>query len=48
VAKLRTALAVPRRRVPTSPTKAARERRLAGKKRRSRAKSLRRPPAEDN
>jgi ribosome-associated protein len=45
VEKLRSVLAVPRRRVATRPTKAARERRLAEKKRRSRAKELRRPPA---
>jgi ribosome-associated protein len=47
VAKLRDALAVPRRRVPTAPTAAARERRLTSKKRRSRTKQLRRPPAAD-
>jgi ribosome-associated protein len=47
VEKLRAALAVPRRRVPTRPGAAARERRLAEKKRRSRVKGLRRPPAED-
>jgi ribosome-associated protein len=47
VAKLRDALAVPRRRVPTAPTAAARERRLATKERRSRAKQLRRPPSAD-
>jgi ribosome-associated protein len=47
VEKLRTALAVPRRRVPTRPTSAARERRLTTKKRRSRTKRLRRPPAEE-
>jgi ribosome-associated protein len=44
VEKLRAALAVPRRRVATKPTAAARKRRLEGKKRRSRVKSLRRPP----
>jgi len=47
VEKLRAALAVPRRRVPTRPTATAIERRLAEKKRRSRVKGLRRPPAED-
>jgi ribosome-associated protein len=47
VEKLRAALAVPRRRVATNPTAAARERRLAKKKRRSRVKELRRPPADD-
>jgi ribosome-associated protein len=44
VEKLRAALAVPRRRVATKPSSAARERRLDAKKRRSRVKSLRRPP----
>jgi ribosome-associated protein len=45
--KLRAALAVPRRRVATTPTAGARERRLEGKRRRSRVKSLRtRPPEE--
>jgi ribosome-associated protein len=44
VEKLRAALAVPRRRVATKPTVAARKRRLEAKKRRSRVKSLRRPP----
>jgi ribosome-associated protein len=39
-------LKVPRRRVATKPTKAARERRLEAKKRRSTTKQLRRrPPA---
>ena len=47
VAKLREALAVPRRRVPTAPTAPARERRLAGKRRRARTKQLRRPPADE-
>ena len=46
VEKLRTALAVPRTRVPTKRTKAANERRLEGKRRRGRTKTLRRPPAE--
>ena len=47
-AKLREALRVERRRVPTAPTVAARERRLEEKRRRARAKTLRRPPpAED-
>ncbi len=41
---LREALRVPRRRVPTKPTAAARERRLEEKKRRSETKKLRRPP----
>jgi ribosome-associated protein len=48
VAKLREALAVPRRRVPTAPTAAARERRLAAKKRRSRVKELRRKAGDDD
>jgi ribosome-associated protein len=45
VEKLRAALAVPRRRVPTKPTAAARERRHEEKRRRARTKALRRPPA---
>jgi ribosome-associated protein len=46
VTQLREALKVPRRRVATKPTKAARERRLEAKKRRSTTKQLRRrPPA---
>jgi ribosome-associated protein len=47
VEKLRSALAVPRRRVPTRPTAAARRRRQTTKKRRSRTKQLRRPPADE-
>ncbi len=47
VEKLRAALAVPRRRVATAPTRAAKERRIATKKRRGETKRLRRPPAED-
>ena len=47
VEKLRAALAVPRRRVPTTPTARARERRLEQKRRRGRTKALRRPPAEE-
>ena len=46
VEKLRQALAVPRKRVATKPSAAARERRLEKKRRRSRTKALRRPPAE--
>lgn len=42
VAALRDALRVPRKRVPTKPTAAARERRLEQKKRRSQTKQLRR------
>jgi ribosome-associated protein len=47
VEKLRAALTVPRRRVPTAPTRAARERRIAAKKRRGEKKRLRRPPADE-
>ncbi len=47
VEKLRAALAVPRRRVPTTPTTKARERRLREKKRRAQAKALRRPPTDE-
>jgi ribosome-associated protein len=44
VARLREALRVERRRVPTKPTKAAKERRLDEKRRRGETKKLRRPP----
>ncbi len=47
VDKLRSALAVPRRRVKTKPTAAARERRLERKQRRSQVKKLRRAPADE-
>jgi ribosome-associated protein len=47
VEKLRAALAVPRKRVATKPGAAARERRLERKRRRSRTKSLRRPPGQE-
>ncbi len=47
VEKLRQALAVPRRRVATKPTKTARARRLESKRRRSRTKRLRRSPPDD-
>jgi ribosome-associated protein len=47
VEKLRAALAVPRRRIPTRPSAGARERRLADKKRRARVKGLRRPPHDE-
>ncbi len=47
VEKLRQALAVPRRRVPTTPGARARERRLESKRRRARTKKLRRPPATE-
>jgi ribosome-associated protein len=46
VEELREALRVPRRRKPTKPTKAARERRLEQKRRRSNVKRLRRPPPD--
>ena len=42
--RLREGLRVQRRRVPTKPTAAARERRLEEKRRRGEAKRLRRPP----
>jgi ribosome-associated protein len=45
--RLRAALAVPRRRVPTKPTAKARERRLESKRRRSRTKAHRKPPAAE-
>jgi ribosome-associated protein len=44
VAALREALRVERKRVPTRPTAAARERRLEEKRRRGEVKRLRRPP----
>jgi ribosome-associated protein len=44
VAALRDALKVERRRRPTKPTAAARERRLKEKRRRAELKELRRPP----
>ena len=44
VAALREALRVPRKRVPTKPSAAARRRRLEQKKRRSQTKRLRRSP----
>jgi ribosome-associated protein len=46
VEQLRAALKVERRRVPTKPTLAARERRRADKQRRSETKRQRRPPDE--
>jgi ribosome-associated protein len=46
VERLRDALRVERRRVPTTPTAAARERRLARKRQRSRTKRLRGPPTD--
>ena len=42
--QLRAALHVPRARVPTRPSRAARERRIDTKKRRGETKRLRRPP----
>ena len=47
VAKLREALAVPRRRVATRPGKAAKERRRESKQRRARTKALRKPPTAE-
>jgi ribosome-associated protein len=47
VEKLREALAVPRHRVPTAPTAAARERRLTQKRRRAEIKRRRRSPTDD-
>jgi ribosome-associated protein len=47
VEKLREALAVPRRRKPTAPTVAARQRRLEAKRRRARTKALRKPPSPE-
>jgi ribosome-associated protein len=44
VDELREALKVPRKRLPTKPSRAARERRLEQKKRRGETKRLRRPP----
>ena len=44
VEQLRNALKVERRRVPTKPTRAARERRRESKQRRAETKRLRRPP----
>ena len=44
---IRAGLHVERKRRPTKPTAAARERRLEEKKRRGRAKKLRRPPADE-
>jgi len=46
VEQLREALRVPRRRVPTRPTEASRERRLHAKRRRAERKRLRRPPEQ--
>ncbi|MDX6542653.1 MAG: ribosome-associated protein [Gaiellaceae bacterium] len=46
VEALRRALYVERRRVATKPSKAARERRLEGKRRRGQTKRLRRPPED--
>jgi ribosome-associated protein len=47
VDQLRSALRVERRRVPTKPTSASRERRLSDKRRRSETKRLRRPAEDD-
>jgi ribosome-associated protein len=48
VEKLRAALAVPRRRVASTPTAAAREQRLAEKRRRARTKKLRRAVRDED
>jgi ribosome-associated protein len=45
-AAIRAGVRVPRKRRPTKPTAAARERRLEGKRLRSKTKRLRRPPAD--
>jgi ribosome-associated protein len=47
VEKLRQALAVPRRRVPTERSRAAHERRLESKRRRARKKALRKAPGAE-
>jgi ribosome-associated protein len=47
VERLREALRVERRRVPTAPTAASRQRRLEQKRRRSAVKRRRRPPADE-
>lgn len=47
-ARLAAALAVPRGRRKTKPTRAARERRLQSKRRRAQHKRLRRPPSTDD
>jgi ribosome-associated protein len=47
VERLREALRVERRRVPTAPTAASRERRLEQKRRRAAVKRRRRPPADE-
>lgn len=44
---LRNALRIPKRRRPTRPSAAAREKRLSQKRQRSEVKRLRRPPASD-
>ena len=44
--QLRAALKVERRRVPTKPSRAAKERRLESKRRRGETKKLRRPPGD--
>ena len=46
IEQLRAALKVERKRVPTRPPQAAKERRLESKKRRGATKKLRQPPAE--
>ncbi|MGA7396225.1 MAG: alternative ribosome rescue aminoacyl-tRNA hydrolase ArfB [Solirubrobacterales bacterium] len=46
--KLADALAVPKRRRPTRPTRSSKQRRLTGKKIRSETKKNRRPPSHDD
>ncbi|MGB0120137.1 MAG: alternative ribosome rescue aminoacyl-tRNA hydrolase ArfB [Solirubrobacterales bacterium] len=46
--KLAEALAVPKRRRPTRPTRSSKQRRLTGKKIRSETKKNRRPPSHDD
>jgi ribosome-associated protein len=46
--RLASALATPKRRRPTRPSRSARERRLADKRARSRRKRERRPPSQDD
>ncbi|MEM7499792.1 MAG: alternative ribosome rescue aminoacyl-tRNA hydrolase ArfB [Pseudomonadota bacterium] len=47
IALIRSAAIRPKRRIPTKPTRASRERRLTAKKERGSVKALRRPPSTD-
>ncbi|MEL7139023.1 MAG: alternative ribosome rescue aminoacyl-tRNA hydrolase ArfB [Pseudomonadota bacterium] len=47
VALIRAAAVRPKRRIPTKPTRASKERRLTAKKERGSVKALRRPPSSD-